>query len=230
MPDYIPTSDADFDNWLGLFAAYVTANAAALGLTPNDIAPLTAATTGWDAAFPANETAQAAASAAAISKDHSRATAETVARPLVQQLQASPLVTDAQRSAMKITVRATTRTRASVPATAPMATVDTSRRLQHIIDFRDSASPKSKAKPAGVAGCEIWGKVGRAPRPRTSASWRMWPRTAARRIWRNTPARRRGRWLVTGCAGSTRAAKKARGASRSARRYRDENQLQKTRD
>ena len=34
MPDYIPTSDADFDNWLGLFAAYVTANAAALGLTP----------------------------------------------------------------------------------------------------------------------------------------------------------------------------------------------------
>jgi hypothetical protein len=164
MPDYIPTSDADFDNWLDLFAAYVTANAAALGLTPNDIAPLTAAAAGWDAAFPANETAQAAASAAAISKDHSRATAETVARPLVQQLQASPLVTDAQRQQMKITVRATTRTRASVPATAPMATVDTSRRLQHIIDFRDSASPKSKAKPAGVAGCEIWGKVG-SPAP-----------------------------------------------------------------
>jgi hypothetical protein len=164
MPDYIPTSDADFDNWLGLFAAYITANAAALGLTPNDIAPLTAAVTGWDAAFPANETAQASASAAAISKDHSRATAETVARPLVQQLQASPLVTDAQRSAMKITVRATTRTRASVPQTAPMATVDTSRRLQHIIDFRDTASPKSKAKPAGVAGCEIWGKVG-SPAP-----------------------------------------------------------------
>ena len=125
---------------------------------------MTAAATGWDAAFPANETAQASASAAAISKDHSRATAETVARPLVQQLQASPLVTDAQRSAMKITVRATTRTRASVPQTAPMATVDTSRRLQHIIDFRDTASPKSKAKPAGVASCEIWGKVG-SPAP-----------------------------------------------------------------
>jgi len=164
MPDYIPTADADFDNWLGLFAAYVTANTAALGLTPNDIAPLTAAATGWTAAFPANETAQAAASAAAISKDHARTTAETAARPLVQQLQASPLVTDAQRSQMKITVRATTRTRASVPATAPMAIVDTSQRLQHIIDFRDSTSPKSKAKPAGVAGCEIWNKVG-SPAP-----------------------------------------------------------------
>jgi len=27
MPDYIPTADADFDNWLGRFAAYVNANA-----------------------------------------------------------------------------------------------------------------------------------------------------------------------------------------------------------
>src|ERR1035437_3074399 len=35
---------------------------------------------------------------------------------------------------------------------------------KHIIDFRNSASPKSKAKPAGVAGCEIWGKVG-SPAP-----------------------------------------------------------------
>jgi hypothetical protein len=164
MPDYIPNGDADFNNWIVPFVAYVTANAAALGLTPNDLAPLTAAANGWNAAFPANETAQAAASAAAISKDHARTIAEGVVRPLVQQLQSSPLVTDAQRSTMKITVRATTRTRASVPATAPMATVDTSQRLQHIIDFRDSSSPKSKAKPAGVAGCEIWNKVG-SPAP-----------------------------------------------------------------
>jgi hypothetical protein len=161
--DNIPHPDPDFNNWIVPFSNYVNTNAAAMGLAPNDIAPLTAAVATWSTAYPEHTTA-AAASAAAISKDHSRTTAETVARPLVQQLQASPLVTDAQRSAMKITVRATTRTRASVPQTAPMATVDTSRRLQHIIDFRDSASPKSKAKPAGVAGCEIWGKVG-SPAP-----------------------------------------------------------------
>jgi hypothetical protein len=29
MPDYIPSPDADFDNWLVPFIAYVTANAAA---------------------------------------------------------------------------------------------------------------------------------------------------------------------------------------------------------
>src|ERR1035437_10022537 len=49
----------------------------------------------------------------------------------------------------------------------------------------------------------------------------MWPRTRPPRIWRPTPAHRPGRRLITGCAGSTRVAKKARGASRSAPPLRD---------
>ena len=125
---------------------------------------MTAAVATWSTAYPAHNAAAAAATAATTNKDQARTVIESLTRPLIQQLQASPKVTNAQRNTMKITVRATTRTRASVPQTAPMATADTSRRLQHIIDFRDSASPKSKAKPAGVAGCEIWGKVG-SPAP-----------------------------------------------------------------
>ena len=155
-----PHPDPDFNNWIVPFSNYVNTNAAAMGLAPNDIAPLTAAVATWSTAYPAHN----AATAATTNKDQARTAIESLTRPLIQQLQASPKVTNAQRNTMKITVRATTRTRASVPQTAPMATVDTSRRLQHIIDFRDSASPKSKAKPAGVAGCEIWGKVG-SPAP-----------------------------------------------------------------
>jgi len=162
--DYIPHADADFHDWLGQFSTYVSTNAAALGLTPGDVTPLTNATTGWNSAYPAHQSAQSAASAAKTTKDHARGTAENVARPLAQRLQVSPAVTDAQRSQMQIKVRATIRTRVSVPATAPMATVDTSQRLQHGIDFRDSASPSSRKKLAGVAGCEIWAKVG-APAP-----------------------------------------------------------------
>jgi hypothetical protein len=35
--------------------------------------------------------------------------------------------------------------------------------LQHTIRFADSGTPTSKAKPAGVRGCEIWMKVGTPP-------------------------------------------------------------------
>jgi len=160
--DNIPPADADFNNWIVPFSNFVNTNAAAMRLAPNDIAPLTAAVATWSMAYPAHNAATA--SATTTNKDQARTAIESLTRPLIQQLQASPKVTNAQRNTMKITVRATTRTRASVPQTAPMATVDTSRRLQHIIDFRDTASPKSKAKPAGVAGCEIWGKVG-SPAP-----------------------------------------------------------------
>jgi ribosomal protein RSM22 (predicted rRNA methylase) len=100
-----------------------------MGLAPNDIAPLIAAVATWSTAYPAHTTATASATAATTNKDQARTAIESLTRPLIQQLQASPKVTNAQRNTMKITVRATTRTRASVPQTAPMATVDTSRRF-----------------------------------------------------------------------------------------------------
>ena len=85
-------------------------------------------------------------------------------RPLVAQLQARPTVTDAQRQSLGITVRSTTRTAVSAPTTKPVATVDTSQRLQHTIAFVDELTPTSRAKPDGVSGCEIWVKVdGPAP-------------------------------------------------------------------
>ena len=42
----------------------------------------------------------------------------------------------------------------------PVATVDTSQRLRHIISFVDELTQTSRAKPAGMVGCEIWVKIG----------------------------------------------------------------------
>lgn len=50
-----------------------------------------------------------------------------------------------------------------VPETRPIGIVDTSQRLQHTISFVDETTPKSKAKPYGVYGCEIWFKIGDTP-------------------------------------------------------------------
>ena len=41
-----------------------------------------------------------------------------------------------------------------------MATIDTSQRLRHTINFVDELTPTSRAKPDGAQGCEIWMKVG----------------------------------------------------------------------
>jgi hypothetical protein len=137
MPDYIPSSDGDYSAWLQNFLTYANANLAALGLTAADITPLQAAATAFDTARAANDSAQAQAQAARQARDDQRAETETLTRALVGELQASAPVTDSQRQALGITVRATTRTPVSTPTTKPVATVDTSQRLRHTIQFVD---------------------------------------------------------------------------------------------
>ena len=163
MPDYIPPSDGQFDAWQTNFTSYVSVNQAALGLLPADVTPLTDAQTAWTPAYSGHATAQAAAEAAREDKDGKRTAFEGVIRPLVKRLQASTTVTDTQRQAMGITVRDTTPTPVGPPTTRPVATVDTSERLRHVIEFTDEATPTSKARPAGVMGCEIWVKIGTTP-------------------------------------------------------------------
>jgi hypothetical protein len=160
MSDSIPHPDPAFDTWIVPFSAYVTTNATAMGVAPADAAALAASVTTWNSMFPTHNTAQNAAKAATSNKNLARAAIEALARPLIQQLQASTTVTDAQRNSMQINVRSTAHTPAAAPTSAPMATVDTSQRLRHVISYMDTAGGGSKKKPAGVAYCEIWAKVG----------------------------------------------------------------------
>jgi hypothetical protein len=163
MSDFIPRSDADFSDWLQNFITYASANSAALGLTAADITPVQTATTDFDTARAANDAMQAQARGTRATKDGKRGTTEDLTRTLVARIQTNPSVTDAQRSSLAITVRSGTRTAVGAPDTKPVATVDTSQRLQHTIAFVDELTPASRAKPDGVQGCEIWVKIDGAP-------------------------------------------------------------------
>ncbi len=163
MPDYIPDTDAEFRAWLKNFLDYANANLAALGLLTADTAPLTAAAATLNTKLDENTAAQAAAKAAVESKDAARDAAEALVRPLAQRLQTSGTVLDSQRHSLGLNVRSTTRTPAAVPTTRPVATIDTSQRLQHTIAFGDEETPGNRKKPDGVIGCEVWLKIGTPP-------------------------------------------------------------------
>lgn len=162
MSDYIPQTDGHFDSWQKNFLIYASAHVADLGLTPADIAPLTALQTAWTTEYTAHTAAQNAARAAREAKENALLAYENAIRLLVRQLQASPHVTDDERRALGITVKdeARTITTAKAAATRPIGIVDTSERLRHTIRFYDEATPNKRAKPEGVMGCEIWVKIG----------------------------------------------------------------------
>ncbi len=175
MADYIPQGDGDFNAWQTNFVSYVSNNTAGLGLVAGDVTPLTTAQTAWNTGYAAHVTAAAAAQSARENKDAKRAAFEAAIRPLVKRLQASSSVDDGERQAMGITVRDTTPTAAGPPTTRPVASIDPSERLRHVVHFGDEELPTSKAKPQGVMGAEIWVKVGTAPPvdPSVSASPRF---------------------------------------------------------
>ncbi|MFO0081559.1 MAG: hypothetical protein ACK55O_02980, partial [Phycisphaerales bacterium] len=113
-------------------------------------------------AFPAHVAAVNAAKAAKQTKDEARAAYVAAIRPLVRRLQASAVVSDAEKASLGITV-AQAPTPIGPPTTAPICTIECGNRLQQTLRFVDSATPTRKAKPPGALGVEIWNKVGTTP-------------------------------------------------------------------
>jgi hypothetical protein len=160
MPDYIPASEGAFHEWITNFHSKLNATPANYGLEEGDLADFNAAFTAWSSARSAFQTAEVAFATASQTKQDARAAANGEARQLTAIIQADATVEDAARTAAGVPVRDTTKTPVGSPTTAPAATVDAGRRLQHTIQFRDDATPNSAAKPAGVRGAEIWMKIG----------------------------------------------------------------------
>jgi len=158
--DYIPGSDTGFQAWADNFSAYLSGHSLELGVSAGEMAAIVAVVSNFNTAMSANTTAQQAAQAARQTKDAARDNAESAIRELVRKLQASSDVNDTERAALGITVPDRTPTTAlGGITTRPVGMVDTSQRLRHEIRFTDEATPTSRAKPAGVMGCEIWVKV-----------------------------------------------------------------------
>jgi hypothetical protein len=163
MPDYLPRNDAAFQNWQANFLTYASEHLAALGLTAEDLAPVTAAQADWDPAYAANNTIQITARSSTQLKNDRRAAYDEAIRELVRRIQASPLVTDDERRALGITVPGDHPTPVGPPSSRPLAIVDPSDRFRHRIRYSDEGSTTSRARPAGIIGCEVWVKVGAAP-------------------------------------------------------------------
>lgn len=166
MPsDYIPGSDALFDTWQINAVTYLNANLVNLGLTAldSDVVLVVAGQTAWTPAYSGHATAQAAAEAARATKDTARANYEIALRRLMGRLQRSTSVSDAEKQALGITVRDTIPTPVGAPTSKPVLAADTSQRLRITVGFADEGTPTSRAKPAGVMGCEIWMKLGGTP-------------------------------------------------------------------
>jgi hypothetical protein len=152
--------DAAFLDLLGNVWTVVKADMSKYpGVSAQDLTDLDSAKTAFGTTLPAHQAAQAAARSATQAKDADRATGDAILRKIVNVAKAA----GASEAAMAALGLPSGSGKAPSHATFPKGTVDTSKRLQHLISWFDNETPENKRKPVGVTGCEIWVKLDGPP-------------------------------------------------------------------
>lgn len=110
MYSYLPTKDADLEDWVGNFLTVAAANETALGIAAADLAPITADNTAYVNAIASVTTTKTAAKAATHSKDVAHKTLTHDVRLLVKRIQAHPGVSSTLKVSLGINPDNGTRT------------------------------------------------------------------------------------------------------------------------
>jgi hypothetical protein len=159
MSDFIEHADDAFADQVETFTDYVMANAATLKVTPTEATALDAVRLAYKSSLESYADAAVAANVLCRTKDTNRAAAESLLRAYNKRFQADSAITAAQKTALRLNVPDGTRTRAAAPTTQPVATIISGGHLRHLLNYRDTTMPGTKARPAGVIGAEIWGAI-----------------------------------------------------------------------
>jgi hypothetical protein len=153
--NYIPTQEAAFATWVDNFSAYVTANYTALGLALSDATALASMTSTYDTAYSAAIAGSTRGPMSVNVKDVARANVTQRARQLATIMQANPSVTDAQKTALGITLRKGSLTPVPAPTSSPLLTFIAATPLQHTLRWADQTTPALRAMPFGVIALEL---------------------------------------------------------------------------
>lgn len=180
-PSYIPASDAAFDTWLTNFSAKLTADPTTYGLTAPDAVIVAGVTTAWSAAYALASAPATRTSVTIQDKTNARNTATATVRPYAVQISLNAGVTDANKTAIGVTVAKTVPTPVPPPLTWPTLTLNSASPKVMNIAYRDSATPTSKSKPFGVTGCQVFVGVGVTPAisPSACAFFAQWTKSPA---------------------------------------------------
>jgi len=161
MPNqsYLPSREAELLTWSTNFNNQVQADSAGVGLSAEQATALNTAQTAFASAY---DTAHDPITRSPLNiqlKNEKKAALIALVRQDVAIIQAFPGTTDAQRTALGITVRDNTPTPAPIPATSPVVTVAAVEGRLFNLELREVGSER-RGKPAGVKCAWIYTYVG----------------------------------------------------------------------
>lgn len=154
--DYIPAKDADFRNWATTFASRLSANPALYMLTPAQAASIQQVVDDFVAAYeiavdPATRTKQTV-----IDKDDARSIAETLCRQYAIDIKNNEGITDGDKVNVGVRPINPDREPIECPQVSPALTILGNTPGAQTLEYRDPATPNSKAKPFGASELQLF--------------------------------------------------------------------------
>lgn len=162
MQPYIPNADQPAADWMINFTDLLTASPATYGLVPGDAANCQAVSDTYVGALATATNPATRTSPSIAAKDASKASALFVIRPYAVAISQSASVSNADKTAIGVTVRSNIPTPIPAPVIAPTIEFLTAIPLQQQLQIRQPGST-SKAKPGGCIGIQIARSVGTVP-------------------------------------------------------------------
>jgi hypothetical protein len=170
--DFVPEADAIFNGWQGILMTNIVAKAPELNIPPAELSALRALQARWNDAYAVAENPATRTKGAVKEKQEVRNAYEADLRKVIKAYITYNLaVTDKEREDMGLPVHDTKPSPAPAITSRPGLEVRFPEIQKHLLVVQDSEL-KSHAKPAHVAGFEIWRKVG-DPAPVKESDWQL---------------------------------------------------------
>jgi hypothetical protein len=161
--DFIPAADSDFDLWQDNFTTKVVAAPATYGLTTAYANSLQTYSTSWGTAYTAAVTPSTRTSVTIATKDSTKATLKAFIRVGARIVQATPSVSNADKTALGLPIQSITPSPVPVPSTNPTLELSNVGPHRHRIRYADQSTPLSSRKPNGVSQMILHYKVSATP-------------------------------------------------------------------
>ena len=166
--DFVPTREAELDEFVHNFDTRITASPTTVGLTAADATAFHALVLAWDAAFSVTKNRGTRSQSAVIVKDEKKVLMVRKLRALARVVQAYPGTTNEDRSLLRLTVPAE-RQAQPVPAFAPKLDVVRVDRNLVRVNLRD-AQNLSRLRPDFARAANVFSYVGAEP-PAGADGW-----------------------------------------------------------
>lgn len=156
MGSYIPSRDAELGQWVTNFSTLITASPGTYGLLAGDAAAIAAYVTAFTGALAVVNNPATKTKATVAAKDGARAAMLDIVRPYAQQVRNNNGVSNADKTALGLTIVDRTPTSVPPPTSSPLISVIGATPGEHTLRYSDSNAPDSRRKPVGVIGLQLF--------------------------------------------------------------------------